>query len=403
MINVLYIYTTAHFSGAAVSMIEVIKALGNDIRPTIFTPRGSASVFFKKNVENVFEVFWLSQFDHTRHGRYKGVRWLVAIRELLLLPMTWLAISRFAETVVQVDLIHLNEITGIIPAVLLKKKLKVPLVVHVRAHMGHQKNGLRSKLLWWIFDRYVDEVICIDDTVKSTLPFRIKACVVHNALTITPSEMETPSAFSAALQNHGAGTVKIGMVGSIIRVKGVYEFLDAAISICARRQDVVFFMVGAGVRKLSGLQGWLFFMLGLTEDADKIIRDKILQYGLEDRFVMTGHLDNVQGVYDNLDILCFPSHYNAPGRPIFEAAYFGKPSIVAIDHPLPDTLVDGVTGIAIKAGDSLDLAQAIEKLVENPTLRKSMGLEAKRLASDNFDIKKNSRKILSLYQSMRRD
>lgn len=402
MINVIYIYTTGHFSGAAVSMMEVIKALGNDIRPTIFTPRGSASVFFKKHVRNVFDVYWLSQFDHTRHGRYKGFRWLVALRELLLLPITCLAVNRFAKSVTQVDLIHLNEITGIIPAVLLKRKLKVPLVVHVRAHMGNQESGLRSKILWWIFERYVDEIICIDYTVKNTIPSRLKSCVVHNALTITPTGTQMPSLFPAALNNHNPDLVKVGIVGSVIRVKGVYEFLDAAISICEKRQDVIFFMVGAGVRKLSGLRAWFFFKLGLTEDADKIIRDKISQHGLEDRFLMTGHVDNVQDVYSNLDILCFPSHYNAPGRPIFEAAYFGKPSIVAIDNPLPDTLVDGVTGISIKAKCVTALREKIEFLIDNPILRNKMGQQARLLAISNFDIQKNSRKILAIYENVRK-
>ena len=63
-----------------------------------------------------------------------------------------------------------------------------------------------------------------------------------------------------------------------------------------------------------------------------------------------------------MDVLCFPSHYDAPGRPIFEAAFFGVPSIVAVRNPRPDTLVDGETGLAIRPHDADELAEAITRL-----------------------------------------
>jgi glycosyltransferase involved in cell wall biosynthesis len=123
----------------------------------------------------------------------------------------------------------------------------------------------------------------------------------------------------------------------------------------------------------------------------------VKQAGLESRILMLGHRNDLGHIYSNVDVLCFPSHYNAPGRPIFEAAYFGRPSIAAIDNPLSDTFVNGVTGISINAKDPVSLENAIEWMVENPAKRNEMGRRAYELALKNFDLKSNVEKLLLVY------
>lgn len=398
MIQVAYLYTTPHFSGAAVSLVQVLNVLGAAVHATVLTPRGSAEAYFQRaGVGRVHGVSWLSQFDHTRFGRYRGARWLVALRELLMLPITWLEVRRFAQTAGAIDLIHLNEITGILPALMLKRRLGVPLVVHVRANMGEQSRGWRSRWLWQRFERHVDAVICIDDTVRRTVPAHIRCEVIHNALNLAapvPSATPLPEALTQP------GRVKVGIVGSLLQVKGVYEFLEAAIRLCRQREDLVFFLVGKGVRRLAGVRGAIFSALGLAEDVEQRLREGIAAAGLQDRIVMMGHREDVQAIYQALDILCFPSYYDAPGRPIFEAAYFGKPSIVAIDDPCPDTLVDGVTGIAIPARDPAALAAAIERLADDPARRHEMGEAARALARRNFDLPSNAAQVRALYERL---
>jgi glycosyltransferase involved in cell wall biosynthesis len=399
MLNVLYINTTGNFSGAGVSLVQSISAMDKWVRPVVISPRGSASRYFKKHIKEVIEVPYLAQFDHTRFGRYRGVRWLVFIRELLLLPSTALHLKRVSRICGDIELIHLNEVTGIVAAVMLKRALQVPLIVHVRANMGSKHTGWRSKFLWWLFDRHVDQVICIDETVKRTLPENLKAIVIHNALTLDCDALddgEFARRYQRLLSRHPN---RVGIVGSIIRVKGVYEFVEAAISICQKRSDIVFFIVGAGVRRLRGLRGWIISVIGVAEDSEADIRNRIAQAGYTERIVMTGHIEDVRRVYPLLDILCFPSHYDAPGRPIFEAAHFGVPSIAAIHDPTPDTLVDGETGIAISAKDAAGLEAAIVRLADDPVTRRAMGARAKALAEAQFDIRKNALRLYQLYSA----
>lgn len=398
MIKVGYIYTTPHFSGAAVSMAEALGILSSKVVPIIFSPEGSATKYFQEKLGcRIFSVGPLTQFDHTRFGRYRGLRWLIALREIILFPATWSAARRFSSVSADVDILHLNEITGIIAAVVIKLRLKVPLVVHIRAHMGDQSSGLRSKILWHLFDRYVDAIICIDETVRSTLPARIaqRAVVIHNGLNIS----STPDKLNHRDARHPNGLTVVGIVGSLLRVKGVYEFVEAAQAIASVRSDVLFVLYGAGVRQLHGLRKRMFSALRLAEDVEGDLRNSIETAGLQNRIIMAGHRSDLNAVYREIDILCFPSHYNAPGRPIFESAYFGKPSIVAIENPLADTLVDGVTGIAIPVKNPVALADAITYLLDNKTVRIQMGNAAKQLATRNFDVHANAASLLQLYNS----
>ena len=122
-------------------------------------------------------------------------------------------------------------------------------------------------------------------------------------------------------------------------------------------------------------------------------------HSLQNHIVVTGFVDDVQSIYADLDVLCFPSHLNAAGRPVFEAAFYGVPSIVAVKDPPPDTIVDGETGICIDKPDGRLIANAIERLFKNREELEFLGNNAKMLAHQNFDIKKNADALLQVYRN----
>lgn len=64
---------------------------------------------------------------------------------------------------------------------------------------------------------------------------------------------------------------------------------------------------------------------------------------------LLGFVGDVRALYPKLDVLCFPSHLNAAGPSRFEAAFYGVPSVVAIDKPLPDAVLHGITGLLFRS------------------------------------------------------
>jgi len=140
--------------------------------------------------------------------------------------------------------------------------------------------------------------------------------------------------------------------------------------------------------------------MGLNQDSGEWVVRYISEHALGDRVHLIGAVRDVGAVYKKIDVLCFPSYLDAPGRPVFEAAFFDVPSIVAVNCPTSDTFVDGETGLAIPARDAVALADAIHFFRDHPEERRRMGLSAGNLARQNFDSRKNALRLMKLYQSM---
>jgi glycosyltransferase involved in cell wall biosynthesis len=112
---------------------------------------------------------------------------------------------------------------------------------------------------------------------------------------------------------------------------------------------------------------------------------------------LLGFVEDVKSIYRAIDVLCFPSHLDAAGRPVFEAAWFGVPSVVAVREPLADTIGDGVSGVCIRESDPQALCEAIARLHDRPRERAKLGAGARQLAETYFDQERNALQILGIY------
>lgn len=72
---------------------------------------------------------------------------------------------------------------------------------------------------------------------------------------------------------------------------------------------------------------------GLAQNIGSDVVSKISDYGIGSRFHLLGPTRDISAAYDAFDVLAFPSHLKAAGRPVFEAAFAGRPGIVAVENP----------------------------------------------------------------------
>jgi glycosyltransferase involved in cell wall biosynthesis len=251
--------------------------------------------------------------------------------------------------------------------------------------------------LEFLLRRYADAVVAIDETVRASLPADLKIDVVHNSFTPTASS-EIPQAVADLRSRFNEGSLRVGMVGNLLAMKGVYEFLEAARICVAKGLNVDFVLVGTNPRRLSGLKGFFLRYIGFAHNLEGDIERCVDTYGLGGRLHWPGFMSDVSSVYRSLDLLCFPSHLDAVGRPVIEAAWFGVPSIVALDRSSPDTFIDGKTGVAVPSRNPEALAAAISRLCERRDEVRRMGQAARALAERNFDSKKNACSILAVYE-----
>ncbi|MBS0366254.1 MAG: glycosyltransferase family 4 protein [Proteobacteria bacterium] len=395
-LRVLYLHFFGAFGGASRSLFEAIRAFPpGAVQPAFITQRGTVCAFFSRLGE-VIETRGLTQFDNTRYSYYRGVRWLVLLREVAYLPFTMVALARAKRRWREVDLIHLNEAGGLFTLWLARHWFDVPAVVHVRSVLRVAPRSWRTRWGNWMLRNRVQAVVAIDENVRASLPPDLSVQVIHNGF-VPKVAAPSDGTLEGKLARLREGSFKVGFVGNLLRVKGVHELVEAARLTRDRGLDVEFIIVGDETRSSRGLKAWLLRALSLQQDARAAMEAALATYSLRDRFHFLGFTQDIARAYPYMNVLAFPSHYDAPGRPVFEAAFFGVPSIVAVRDARPDTLIHNETGLAIAPQSAEQLAQAIARMALDRKATSNMGEAARLMAERNFDARLNAAELLRTY------
>ena len=63
--------------------MELIKAFPKGrVKPYLITQKGNVEKYLKKEKIKIKSTIGLSKFDNTRYGYYRGLRWLILLREI---------------------------------------------------------------------------------------------------------------------------------------------------------------------------------------------------------------------------------------------------------------------------------------------------------------------------------
>ena len=375
--NILYVHPINEFSGALKSIEEYLKLLKKDYNLYFLVPRGVASQRLKK-YGKVISVYGLSKFDNSQIGYYKNLRWLLVIREIFLLFPTLYSIFSIKKKIKKIHLIHFNEITLVPTIFIFKFFFKVPFILHCRI-LFNKKNFLGKKIINFL-KKNVNQIIAIDNDVKNSLPKELNIKIVRNIFFNKKIKLLS--------KNYNNEFLKLGYLGSFLKYKGVHDLIIVFNKLVKENYKIKLFLAGNFIKK-----NFLFNFFDLTNNIDKnLIKSK--------NIVFMGHIDKLGKFYNNIDVLCFPSYLNALGRQIFEAAFYNIPSIVCLKKNKSDSFLNNKTGLSFRnPGSKKEIEKKIKYFYYNRKKIKKMGLNANRLVSRNFDIKKNLKVIKNIYRS----
>jgi len=162
------------------------------------------------------------------------------------------------------------------------------------------------------------------------------------------------------------------------KLYGPEDFIRAAEIVSRKIQNVCFVMMGDGP-----LREYL----------------KTLAESLSVRAIFTGHINfhEMPSYYAVADIVCIPS-YAGQGISALEAMGMGKPVVGYETGTI--RISNGIDGFLVQKGDIKGLAEKILLLIKDPTLRKTMGDNARRKVLSQYDINLCASRILDLYSSM---
>ena len=111
---------------------------------------------------------------------------------------------------------------------------------------------------------------------------------------------------------------------------------------------------------------------------------------------------NMKAVYAKSHIVTLPSMHEGSPTGLLEAAASGRP-LVATDIPGCRPFVhDEENGLLVPVNDPQTLAEALERLVINPYLRKKMGAAGRKLVLDHYTDEKINQATYEIYANLMR-
>lgn len=104
----------------------------------------------------------------------------------------------------------------------------------------------------------------------------------------------------------------------------------------------------------------------------------------------------LKALFQQCDIFCLPTYGDCLPMVLSEAGAAGLPLVATNVGGIGEVVKEGETGFLIPAGDGAALTAALRTLVENPSLRLTQGTQAAALVQRDFDVERNTERLLTL-------
>jgi glycosyltransferase involved in cell wall biosynthesis len=120
------------------------------------------------------------------------------------------------------------------------------------------------------------------------------------------------------------------------------------------------------------------------------------RFGLEDRVVITGHVESgeLASLYRGAEAFVFPSRYEGFGLPIVEAMASGTPVVATAVGAIPE--VAGEAAVLVEPGNPVALAGGIERALADRDRLVRAGLERARL----YSWRETAQRTLAVYREL---
>ncbi|MGC9223215.1 MAG: glycosyltransferase family 4 protein [Terracidiphilus sp.] len=209
---------------------------------------------------------------------------------------------------------------------------------------------------------------------------RAPNAVVRNGVEVRPVDPERGAQFR---QRFGipANDLVIAQVCWMVEAKGVRIMLQAFEILLRLHRGVHLLLVGGG------------------EELPKY-RQLAADLGISGSVTFTGIVSNPteSGLFDTSDIYCQPSVWQeACPLAVLEAMSFKLPVIASDTGGLPELVFDGQNGILVPVKDSEKLCAALDELLDNADLRRSMGEAGYQLVLKEHRIEDTARQYANIF------
>jgi len=181
--------------------------------------------------------------------------------------------------------------------------------------------------------------------------------------------------------------LRIATVASVNPAKGLEYFVEVVAKLQCLDFDVEFVVAGA---ILESQKAYYHF-----------IREKMSELGLEqDRIQFVGLVDDIPAFLHEADVCVYTSVTEASPTAVWEALAMAKSVVTTDVGSVAQYIQDGVSGYIVPVADVEQLCACTLKLLNDKSLRLSMGRKARVVAQEGLSIEAAALKHLQIYQTV---
>ncbi|SDB54336.1 Glycosyltransferase involved in cell wall bisynthesis [Desulfonatronum thiosulfatophilum] len=178
--------------------------------------------------------------------------------------------------------------------------------------------------------------------------------------------------------------VVVSFAGRLLREKGIFEYVEAARIIRERGFDACFRVIGDPD----------------PGNPSSVGEDVLGRWRSEGLVELLGFREDIPSLFSSSHVVVLPSYREGLPKSLVEAAAAGR-AVVTTDVPgCRDAIEPDKSGLLVPVKDPPALADAIQRLIENPGLRRDLGAAGRILAEKEFGIDKIVDAHLQVYAGL---
>lgn len=277
----------------------------------------------------------------------------------------------------RIDIAHAFDFYTNLVLIPVAKFARVPVIIGSQRQIGDLLTPAQFRAQLLVF-RFCDKVVCNSQAAADRL---IKHGAAEDKLVIIGNGIPH-EAFAEACPalTPVSGLLRVGMIARMNhRVKNHELFLRAAARVAAKFSNAEFVLVGDGPLR--------------TE-----LEQQTVALGIANRVRFLGDRRDIPSVLASLDVTVLPSGSESLSNSLIESMAAGVPAIATRVGGNTELIRD--TGVLVNPGDETDVAAAMESLLRNETLRKTLGRNGIVFAQQHFTVEQMRRNYENLYRDL---
>ncbi|EEJ8283271.1 glycosyltransferase [Salmonella enterica] len=361
--KILFTESSSNIGGQELQALAQIQSLLRNGHEVVVACRKGSGIADRAIIENMSVVF--IPFRNSIH-----LPSLLSMRRLM---------THFRPDVVVCHSGHDSNTVGIARLLIFRRSAR-PVVLRQKAYLTERVGTFPLNYL-------CDAVMVPGCAAKETLV----SAGCRNTITVIPpgfdfarihreAEQFLPAHITRWLKHSGDAPV-IVQVGMLRPEKGHDFFLDVLFHL--RQKGIAF--------------RWLIVGTGKHREV-QVLHDRIAQYQMQDRVLMTGAVFPVAPVWRVANLVVLPSRKESFGMVLAEASSCSVPVMASRIGGIPDVICDEYNGLLLPPDDRAAWMAALTRFHRDPEAFRTMATRAKDEIEVAFSIEGTTERILALAQ-----